>query len=121
MKTILITEDKSEVRELIMETLRIGDYKLIEAASGEQAVALSREWKPDLIIMDLMMPGAIDGLRATHIIKNTYETRHCKIIILTAKGQQEDIEAGMQAGADNYFIKPFSPLELIKQVEYQLQ
>lgn len=121
MKTILITEDKLEVRELIKVTLRIGDYSLLEASSGEEAVELARRHTPDLILMDIMMPGAIDGLEATRIIKSDPHTRHCKIIILTAKGQQHDVDTGNKAGADAYFIKPFSPLELIQQVERQLQ
>ncbi|GFM32197.1 response regulator [Desulfovibrio subterraneus] len=121
MKTILITEDKLEVRELIKVTLRIGDYSLLEASSGEEAVELARRHTPDLILMDIMMPGTIDGLEATRIIKSDPATRHCKVIILTAKGQQHDVDTGNKAGADAYFIKPFSPLELIQQVEHQLQ
>ncbi|UZP65961.1 response regulator [Desulfovibrio mangrovi] len=121
MKTILITEDKLEVRELIKVTLRIGDYKLLEASNGMQAVEMAREHTPDLILMDIMMPGTIDGLEATRLIKSDPQTRRCKIIMLTAKGQQQDVIAGKEAGADAYFIKPFSPLELIQQVELQLQ
>lgn len=121
MKTILITEDKLEVRELIKVTLRIGDYNLLEASNGMQAVEMAREHTPDLILMDIMMPGTIDGLEATRLIKSDPQTRHCRIIMLTAKGQQQDVMAGKEAGADAYFIKPFSPLELIQQVEHQLQ
>lgn len=117
MKTILITEDKLEVRELIKVTLRMGDFTLLEAASGEQAVEMCRTHKPDLVLMDIMMPGAIDGLEATRIIKNDPATNESKVVILTARGQLEDVAAGEQVGADAYFIKPFSPLELIQQVE----
>ena len=67
--------------------------------------------------MDIMMPGTIDGLDATRIIKKDPELKDCKIILLTAKGQQIDKEKGFEAGADEYFIKPFSPLELIDKVE----
>ncbi|GAI82366.1 unnamed protein product, partial [marine sediment metagenome] len=71
----------------------------------------------DLIIMDIMMPGGMDGLEATRILKNGPETKECQIVMLTAKGQSIDSEKGFEAGADVYFVKPFSPLELIKKVE----
>ncbi len=121
MKTILITEDKLEVRELIKVTLRSEEYTLLEAESGEQAVTMCREHKPDLVLMDLMMPGTIDGLEATRRIKKDPELQQTLVVILTARGQLEDVAAGEKAGADAYFIKPFSPLELIQQVERLLQ
>ena len=117
MEKILIVDDQLEVRELVEVTLRVGDYQILKAKSGEEAIEIVRAEKPHLIIMDIMMPGGMDGLEATRILKNDPETKDCKIIILTAKGQQTDIEKGFAAGADDYFIKPFSPLELIKKVE----
>ncbi len=78
---------------------------------------ITKAEKPDLIIMDIMMPGGIDGLEATRIIKNDPDTKNCKIIVLSAKGQEIDKEKGAEAGADDYFVKPFSPLDLIKKVE----
>ena len=117
MKKILIVDDRFEVRELVKVTLRSDDYQVIEAESGEKAVEIARSEKPDLIIMDIMMPGGMDGLEATHIIKNDPETKDCQIIMLTAKGQQFDIKKGIETGADSYFVKPFSPLELIRKVE----
>jgi CheY-like chemotaxis protein len=117
MKKILIVDDQLEVRELVEVTLRVGDYHILKAQSGEEAIAVVKAEQPTLIIMDIMMPGGMDGLEATRILKNDPETQNCKIIMLTAKGQQSDIERGLAAGADDYFIKPFSPLELIKKVE----
>ena len=73
--------------------------------------------KPDLIIMDSMMPGDIDGLEATRRIKDNPETEDCKIFMLTAKGQEADKEKGYEAGTYDYFIEPFSPLEFIRKVE----
>jgi len=81
------------------------------------AVDIAKAEKPDLIMMDIMMPGDIDGLEATRIIKSDPETKDCIVIILTAKGQETDKEAGFAAGADGYFIKPFSPLELMRKVD----
>ncbi len=117
MKKILIVDDLLEVRELVEVTLRVEDYRILQATSGDEAVAIARAEKPELIIMDIMMPGKIDGLEATRILKNDPETRDCKIIILTAKGQEADKTRGYETGADDYFIKPFSPLDLIRKVE----
>jgi len=117
MKKILIVDDQLEVRDLVEVTMRVGDYQILKAKSGEEAIEIVKAEKPDLIIMDIMMPGGMDGLEAARILKNDPETKDCKIIMLTSKGQQTDIEKGMEAGADDYFAKPFSPLELIKKVE----
>ena len=121
MKKILIVDDQIEVRELVEVTMRVGDYQILQAKSGEEAIEIVKSEKPDLIIMDVMMPGGMDGLEATRILKKAPETKNCKIIMLTAKGQQTDRERGMEAGADDFFTKPFSPLELIKKVEEYLE
>ena len=117
MKKILIVDDQLEVRELVDVTLRSGDFQVFHAENGEEAIQVARAEKPELIIMDVMMPGAVDGLEATRILKNDPETKHIIIIMLTAKSQDEDIKLGVEAGANDYFVKPFSPLELIKKVE----
>jgi len=117
MKKILIVDDQLEVRELVEVTLRTGDYQIFKAENGDQAVEVARTEKPDLILMDIMMPGGMDGLDATRIIKEDPETKDCVIIMLTAKGQQIDRRKGIDAGASEYFSKPFSPLELIRTVE----
>ncbi len=117
MKKILIVDDQLEVRRLVEMTLKVSDYQIFKATTGEEAVEIVKSEKPDLIIMDVMMPGGMDGFEATKILKNDPETKECKIIMLTAKGQQADREKGIEAGADDYFIKPFSPLELIRKVE----
>jgi CheY-like chemotaxis protein len=117
MKKILIVDDQLEIRSLVEVTLETEDYEIFQAKSGEEAVEIARLQKPDLIIMDIMMPGDIDGLEATRNLKNDPETSNCRIVLLTAKGQQDDIEEGYSAGAEDYFVKPFSPLELIKKVE----
>ncbi len=117
MKKILVVDDQLEVRELVGVTLRSDDYQVIQAESGEKAVEVAMSEKPDLIIMDIMMPGGMDGLEATRALKNNPETKDSIIIMLTAKGQEADKEEGFKAGADDYFTKPFSPLELIRKVE----
>ncbi|MDQ7782473.1 MAG: response regulator [Desulfomonilaceae bacterium] len=117
MKKILVVDDMSELRELVAKTLARDDCRVLEAESGEQALRLARDEKPDLIMMDIMMPGTIDGLEATRILRNDPLTKGCKIIMLTAKGQAADITKGIDAGADDYFVKPFSPLELMRKVD----
>jgi CheY-like chemotaxis protein len=117
MKKILIVDDQEEIRRLVDITLRVENYQILQAESGEEAIEIVKAEKPDLIIMDIMMPGGIDGLEATRILKNDPETKECLIIMLTAKGQSYEREEGLAAGADDYFAKPFSPLVLIKKVE----
>ena len=117
MKKILIVDDSEEIRDLVTMTLRREDRQVIQAKTGEEAVELARREKPDLIMMDIMMPGPVDGLEATRVLKGDVQTRDCKVIFLTAKGQTEDLELGFKAGADDYFVKPFSPLALMKKVD----
>lgn len=117
MKKVLIVDDQQEVREIVKVTLMSDDFMILEAASGAVALEIVKKEKPDLILMDVMMPGEIDGIKAARIIKSDIETKNCKIIILTAKGQAFDKQMGYDAGADEYFTKPFSPLDLIKKVD----
>jgi len=120
MKTILIVDDQAEVRELVEVTLRAEDYRIIQAGNGKEAVETACRERPDLIILDVMMPGEFDGLEASRRIRKDPSTADCQIVMLTAKGQQVDRQAGFNAGADDYFVKPFSPLELIQKVEEML-
>jgi len=117
MKKILIVDDDSGIRELVDTTLGSDDYQIIHAKNGEGAIEIAKAEKPDLTIMDLMMPGYVDGLEATRILKGDPETRDSPIIILSGKGQEIERKKGLEAGADEYFTKPFSPLALIKKVE----
>lgn len=117
MKKILIVDDQTEVRELVAVTLRVEDYKIMQASSGEEAISIAKAEKPELIIMDIMMPGGMDGIETTRKLKSDLETKDSVILILTAKGQQADKQIGLDAGAYGYFVKPFSPLELLQKVE----
>ena len=117
MKKILIVDDQIEVRELVEITLRSRDYKIFQAKNAREAFETVKTEKPDLVIMDIMMPGEMDGLEATRLLKENPQTKDSKIIMLTAKGQTTDLDEGLKAGADGYFTKPFSPLDLIRKVE----
>ena len=75
---------------------------------------------PDIVLLDIMMPGIVDGLEATRVLKNDPKTKSCQIIMLTSKGEQKDQDEGFKAGADDYFVKPFSPMELLEKIENKL-
>ena len=120
-KKILIVDDDSEIRELVDLTLGSNGYQIFHAANGPDAIETARMETPDLIIMDIIMPGTIDGLEATRILKNDPETRDKPIIILSGRGQEIEREEGLEAGATDYFTKPFSPLALIKKIEEVLE
>lgn len=118
MKKILIVDDHERIRELVRVTLDgINEYQVLEASNGKQAVELASKEQPDLILMDITMPGEYDGLEATRILKDNPSTQEIHIIMLTAKGQVSDVEEGKRVGADGYFVKPFSPIDLIHYIE----
>jgi CheY-like chemotaxis protein len=118
MKKILIVDDQVEVRELVQVTLEIGDYQILTAENGQQAIEIAQVEQPDIILMDIMMPGSrVDGLEACRRLKANPATADITIVMLSAKGQESDISAGEAAGADDYFTKPFSPIALIEKVE----
>lgn len=113
MKKILIVEDQDEIRELIRVTLEFESYEIHEASNGDEGLSLAQRLKPDLVLLDVMMPGGIDGLQVCQRIKADPQLKRSKVVMLSAKGAAADKQAGSQVGADQYLIKPFSPLELI--------
>jgi two-component system phosphate regulon response regulator PhoB len=118
MKKILIVDDQVEVRELVQVTLEVGDYQILTAENGQQAIDIAEREHPDIILLDIMMPGSkVDGLEACRRLKSDSKTADITIVMLSAKGQSGDLEAGKAAGADDYFTKPFSPIALIDKVE----
>lgn len=121
MKKILIVDDQKEIRELIEISLRKKDFHILQVDNAKEAVDRVKKEKPDLVIMDIMMPGKIDGLDATRAIKSDPQTRDVKIIILTVKGQDADKEKGLNAGADEYCTKPFKPQEISNLIEKILE
>lgn len=117
MKKILIVDDQPDIRELLAETLGANAYELFEAGTGQEAINIAKKEKPHLIIMDIMMPGDINGYEATNLLKEDPQTNGCHVMILTARGQTVDREKGLKMGADDFIVKPFSPTELIFKVE----
>jgi len=118
MKKILIVDDNESIRNILNISLNNNcNLSIIEATSGPDAVEIALKEAPDLIFMDIMMPGNYDGIQATKIIKQNIKTKDIKVILLTALGQKIDIENGFKSGADGYFVKPFSPSELVGKVD----
>jgi DNA-binding response OmpR family regulator len=116
MKKLLMADDESGVRSLVRMTLESDAYEIIEASNGEDALRLAREHRPDLVLLDVAMPG-LSGFDVCRSLKEDPETERIKVVMLTARAQQMDIEEGQKAGADDYFTKPFSPVALMRKVE----
>ncbi|ATG93197.1 response regulator [Paracidovorax citrulli] len=116
MKTVLIVDDHAEIRRLLRMTLEDQGVALHEAASGEAALAMARAQRPDLVLLDLMMPGSLDGMEVCRRIRNDPDLSHTRVIILSARDGLQDRAAGMQAGASGFISKPFSPAYLAETV-----
>ncbi len=117
MKKILIVDDEEKVRKLVEVTLSVGKLEILHAGSGNEALKIARQTKPDLILLDIMMPGKLDGFDVCRLLKKDPDTKDIYVIMLTAKGQQADKERGFAMGADDYFVKPFSPMELMDKID----
>ena len=117
---IFVVDDEEDILELIRMNLEREGYKVTCIEAGEECVKKAREKLPDLIVLDLMLPG-IDGLDVCKILKNDSKTRHIPIIMLTAKGEESDIVTGLELGADDYMTKPFSPKVLTARIKAVLR
>ena len=107
-KKILIVEDEKDIIEMIEYNLKKEGYDTLSALNGEDAISAAKKAKPDLVILDLMLPG-MDGFEVCKILKGNENTARIPIIMLTAKSQEADKVAGLELGADDYITKPFSP------------
>ncbi len=116
-RKILIVEDQTDLRKLVRMTLEFGDVEIHEAENGAEGLRLAGALRPDLVLLDVMMPGALDGYQVCQRIKADPRLKGVKVVLLTARGQQTDLEHGQKVGSDAYLVKPFSPLELIDKVE----
>lgn len=118
--TILIVDDEEDIRELVELNLRREGFNVIGSETGEQALKLVRSQPPDLIVLDLMLPG-IDGLEVCREIKSDPRTKQIPIVMLTAKGEEADIVTGLELGADDYMTKPFSGKVLLARIRRLLR
>ncbi len=117
---ILVVEDEEDILELLRYNLAKEGYRVTGVLSGEEGLKAARSQPPDLIVLDLMLPG-IDGLTVCRELKMDAKTRDLPIIILTAKGEEADIVAGLELGADDYVTKPFSPRVLLARLRAVLR
>jgi CheY-like chemotaxis protein len=115
MTKILVAEDERDIRDLIAFTLRFAGYEVITANNGEEAVQLTRETIPDLVLTDVRMP-KMTGYEACRLIKAEPATQHIPVVFLSAKGQEAEVQSGLDAGGEEYLLKPFAPDQLTRRV-----
>ena len=116
-KTILMVEDRPEIRKLVTMALRSLPYEVIEADSGEAGLKKVVELRPDLVLLDVMMPGHLDGLSVCRAIKGNPELAAIPVVMVSALTQASDLKLAREAGADDYMTKPFSLLELMATID----
>lgn len=119
-KTVLIVDDEAPIREMIAVALEMADYRVLEADSAQAAHALVVDHRPDLVLLDWMMPGT-SGIELARRLKRDEATAELPIIMLTAKGEEDNKIQGLEAGADDYITKPFSPRELVARLKAVLR
>ncbi|HZJ23442.1 MAG TPA: response regulator [Anaerolineales bacterium] len=116
MAKILIAEDERDIRDLVAFTLRFAGHEVSAAANGEEAVELATKVNPDLILMDVRMP-RMTGYEACKVMKANPELKDIPVVFLTARGQETEIQQGLEAGAEEYLLKPFAPDQLTTRVK----
>ncbi|KFF50194.1 MULTISPECIES: phosphate regulon transcriptional regulator PhoB [unclassified Salinicola] len=119
-KTVLIVDDEPSIREMIAVALEMADYRVLEADNAQSAHAMALDHKPDLMLLDWMMPGT-SGIELARRLKREEATAEMPIILLTAKGEEDNKVQGLEAGADDYITKPFSPRELVARLKAVLR
>ena len=118
-RKVLIADDEQSLRLLVSATIMSDEYEVVEAADGDEAWQLVQKHRPGVALLDVQMPGRT-GLELTRAIRSDPRISRTFIVLLTSKAQQTDVQAGLEAGADRYLTKPFSPLELLTIVEQAL-
>lgn len=116
MKTLVVADDQRALRRLVRITLENKDLRVLEARDGAEALETVRKTKPDMVLLDVAMPG-LNGLEVCRALRADPSLAGVRVVMLTALGHESDREAGMAAGADAYLTKPFSPLELMRLVD----
>lgn len=120
MAKILVAEDEKDIRDLLTFTLQFAGHAVITVTNGEEAWQAAPSVLPDLILMDVRMP-RMTGYEACERIKADPQTAHIPVVFLSAKGQEAEIQQGLQAGASEYLLKPFAPDELTRRVAELLE
>ena len=119
-KTILVVDDEAPIRDMLRVALEMAEYQVLEAGDAQQAHALIVDKKPDLVLLDWMLPGT-SGIELARRLKKDDMTREVPIIMLTAKGEEDNKIQGLEIGADDYITKPFSPRELVARLKAVLR
>lgn len=119
MARILIAEDERDIRDLITFTLKFAGHEVFPAVNGEEALQLAKEVLPDLILMDVRMP-KMTGYEACKALKAEKVTEKIPVVFLSAKGQETEVQTGLEVGAVEYILKPFSPDQLTERVKILL-
>jgi two-component system phosphate regulon response regulator PhoB len=119
-ESILIVEDEEDIRELVSYHLLKEGYQVAAVTSGEEALAIAESQPPDLVLLDLMLPG-IDGMTVCRRLRSGLRTAAVPIVVLTAKGEEADVVAGLNQGANDYITKPFSPKVLVARLQAVLR
>src|SRR6266852_6680542 len=114
-RRILLADDDPGLRRLIGTTLGTEDFEVIQAVDGEEALRIARQQHPELVLLDVNMP-KLDGFQVCQYLKTDPETAGIKVVMITARGADADRARGREVGADDYFIKPFSPIQLLNKV-----
>ncbi|WP_461022603.1 response regulator transcription factor [Thalassiella azotivora] len=115
-RRVLVADDDRDIRELVAFRLEAAGFEVEQAEDGAQALERLRRSPPDLAVLDVMMPG-LSGMDVTRQLRADPVTAHVPVILLTARAQEADVEAGFAAGVDDYVVKPFSPRELVSRVQ----
>jgi CheY-like chemotaxis protein len=116
MAKILIAEDERDIRDLVAFTLRFAGHEVFAATNGEEALEMAPNVNPDLILMDVRMP-RMTGYEACKAMKQNPDLKDIPVVFLSAKGQENEIQQGLEAGAEKYLLKPFAPDQLTTQVK----
>jgi DNA-binding response OmpR family regulator len=113
--TVLVVDDDPVIQKLLQVNFEMEGYKVVTANDGEEGLEKARALQPDCMLLDIMMP-KMNGLEVATALKGDAKTKKIPIILLSAKAQSFDVQAGLDAGADDYITKPFDPLELLERV-----
>jgi two-component system, OmpR family, alkaline phosphatase synthesis response regulator PhoP len=119
-ESILVVEDEDDIQELLRYNLAKDGYRVTGVTSGEEGLRSAKSLLPDLVLLDLMLPG-VDGLEVCRLLKQDAKTQHLPIVMVTAKGEEADVVTGLELGADDYITKPFSPRVLLARVRAVLR
>ncbi|MCL4472987.1 MAG: response regulator [Actinobacteria bacterium] len=118
-KRVLIVDDEASLRTLVRANLEVDGLQVSEAVDGNEAMAMLKKSQPDLILLDIMMPGK-DGIEVLEDLASDEKLREIPVVLLTAKGEQEDLERGASLGARGHITKPFDPEQMVRTVKAAL-